>query len=314
MKSACRLLAVGFVACGLLVSACVSGDTVGGGGGRSGSGSGGHATSGGQGGFIGGGQGGFIGSGQGGFIGSGQGGFVGGGQGGSIGGGQGGFVGGGTGGSLAAGPCTVPATSPLIDNLEKAANGTAQGCVHGYWYTYNDGSAGTQTPPANMFMNSPITDRAGSTFAAHSTGSGFTGDTATPKNLFAGFGLDFNAAPAPSTTKYTVNASVFKGVTFFAKGSGTINVNIPTSKTDPTLGCVSTTASPCYDISFKAITLTAAWAPYTLMWTDFGQIGFGAKEVLDGSNIGGIKFESKATAPATFPPYDAWIDDLKFVP
>jgi hypothetical protein len=309
MKSAYRLLAAGFVACGLMTGACVSGDTVGGSGGRSGSGSGGHGV----GGFTGGGfgTGGLTG------VGVGTGGFTGGGfgTGGSTGGGfgTGGTTGGGSAGSVGTGPCTVAAADSLIDDFEKMANGAAHPCVHGYWYTYNDGSLGAQTPAVNMFTNTPITDRSPSTFAAHSTAMGFTGDTATPKNIFAGFGLDFNPAPAPSTMKFTVNASAFRGVTFFAKGSGTVNVEIPTPNSDPALGCLT----KCYDVSFKAITLTSTWAAYTILWTDFHQTmptPFGNVETLTGAGIGGIKFESKATAPATFPPYDMWLDDLKFVP
>ncbi len=301
-----RLLAAGFVACGLMTGACVSGDTVGGSGGSHGSGSGGHAPGSGVGGFIGGGVGGFIGGGVGGF----NGGF---GTGGSNGGfGTGGSPGG-TAGTVGTGPCTVAAADALIDDFEKPANGVAHPCLHGYWYTFNDGSLGAQTPAVNMFMNSAITDRPPSTYAAHSTAMGFTGDTATPKNIFAGFGLDFNPAPAPSTMKFTVNASAFRGVTFFAKGSGTVNVEIPTPNSDPALGCLT----KCYDTSFKAITLTAAWTAFTILWTDFHQTmptPFGNVETLTGAGIGGIKFESKAQAPAVFAPYDMWIDDLKFVP
>jgi hypothetical protein len=307
MKSVYALLGVALVGLGIYGSACVSGDTVSGGsGGRTGSNTGnGGSNSPGLGGFVGAGLGGSNNPGMGGFVGGGGlGGFVGGGQGGTpVTGGQGGST-------LPSGPCTVPATSPIIDDVEKAPNGTAQGCVHGYWYTYNDGSAGTQTPPSASWMGVAITDRPPSTFAIHSTASGFTGDNQPVKNLFAGFGLDLNPAPAPSPMKFTVNASAFKGITFFAKGSGTINVNIPTSVTDPSLGCTVM----CYDTSFKAITLTATWTQYNLLWTDFAQAGFSTvKETLTGMNIGGIKFEGKATAPATFPAFDAWIDDLKFI-
>jgi Carbohydrate binding domain (family 11) len=290
-----------------MTGACVSGDTVGGSGGHTGS----AGRSGGQGGTTSGGfgTGGFTGGGfgTGGFTGGGfgTGGFTSGGF------GTGGTTAGGTAGTVGSGPCTVAATDALIDDFEKSANGVAHACVHGYWYTYNDGSAGTQTPAVNMFTNTAITDRPPSTYAAHSTGMNFTGDTQTPKNLFAGFGLDFNPAPAPSTMKYTVNASAFRGVTFFAKGSGTINVEIPTPDSDPALGCVTM----CYNVHFKAITLTAAWTPYTILWTDFGQLtGFGTIGPLTNATIGGIKFESKTQAPAAFIPYDMWIDDLKFLP
>jgi hypothetical protein len=311
MKPLYRLLVTGFLACGFVSTACVSGDTVKGGssGGKTGTtSSGGHTGTTSSGGFTGTtSSGGFTGTtSQGGFTGTtSQGGFTG-----TT--GSGGLTGAGTGGTtVATGPCTVAATDALIDDLEKAGNGVMHACVHGYWYTYNDGSAGTQLPPATLFTNVAITDRPGSTFAAYSKASGFTGDTATPANIFAGFGLDFNSSSAAA--KYTVNATAFRGVSFWAKGSGTINVNLPTSATDPTLGCVQTATNKCYDVSFKPIILMPTWTLYNLMWSDFAQAGFGTKETLTGSNIGGIKFESKATAPAAFPPYEMWVDDLKFL-
>jgi len=315
MKSAYLLLVAGFAALGLLSEGCVSGDTVNGGGGQTGSSSGGHSGTGNSSGSLGGSSFGSGGSsfGQGGFTGGSQGGFTGGSQGGFTGGSQGGFTGGGAGGTTVTGPCTVAVADALIDDFEKAANGVAHPCVHGYWYTYNDGSAGTQTPAVNMWMNVPITDRTGSTMAGHSTGTGFTGDG--KGNIFAGFGLDFNPAPAPSTAKFTVNAAGFKGITFFAKGSGTITVQVPTPITDPSLGCVDSATNKCYDVSSKTIPLPAAWTQFNLMWSDFTQIGYGAKETLNGSNLGGIKFVSQLPSPATtFVPYDMWIDDLKFIP
>jgi hypothetical protein len=314
MKSAYLLLIAGFATIGLFAEGCVSGDSVNGSGGQNGSSGGGRTGTGNSSGSVGGSSFGTGGSsfGQGGFTGGSQGGFTGGSQGGFTGGSQGGFTGGGAGGTTITGPCSVATADALIDDFEKAANGVAHPCVHGYWYTYNDGSAGTQTPAVNMWMNVAITDRAGSTMAGHSTAMGFTGDV--NKNIFAGFGLDFNPAPAPSTAKFTVNASAFKGISFFAKGSGTINVEIPTPNTDPALGCVVTTTNPCYNVSTKIITLTSTWTQFNLMWGDFATL-YGAKETLTGNGIGGVKFEGKPMAPATtFPPYDMWIDDLKFIP
>ena len=302
MKVAHHLLVIGFLACGLFAGACVSGEPVMGGGGQTGRAG---AQGGGQGG-SGSGQGGH---GVGGTTGAGVGGFTAG-IGGFTGGGVGGLTGGGVGGTaVISGPCTVAAADALIDDFEKPANGVAHACVHGYWYTYNDGSAGVQTPAVNAWMNTAITDRPPSTYAAHSTAMGFTGDTQVPKNLFAGIGLDFNPAVPPATLKSTVDASAFHGITFFAKGSGTVYVEIPTPVTDPALGCTIM----CYDVSFKAITLTATWTSYTILWSGFAQTGT-VKETLNGKNIGGIKFESKAQAPAAFAPYDLWIDDLKFAP
>jgi hypothetical protein len=297
MNNQYRLLVTGFLACGFLATACASGETV--------SPDGGTKKTGGS-----------TGSGSGGTFGGGSGGTFGGGSGGTFGGGSGGtFVG--AGGTLGGGgavgsatPCMVAAADALIDDFEKPANGVMHVCVKGYWYTYNDGSAGTQMPIKDMFMNTAITDRSPSTYAAHSTATGFTGDTQTPKNIFAGFGLDFNSVSA--TSKATIDASAFKGITFYAKGSGTLNVRLPTPNSDPAFGC----ATKCYDTSKVSITLSAAWTKVDLTWDKFKQNTppFGNVETITGAGLGAIQFTSEATAPAAFVPYDMWIDDLKFIP
>jgi hypothetical protein len=201
-------------------------------------------------------------------------------------------------------PCMVAATDVAIDDFESGLNGAMHACVHGYWYTYNDKSAGTQTPAANMFKPELVTDRAGSTFAAHSTAMGFSGDAMG--NAFAAFGLDFDA---DGTSKSVVDASAFKGVTFWAKGTGTVRVELHTKTSDPAFGC----ATKCYDVPYKKLTLGAAWQQVTILWTDFGQDKFGTPEIVTGQGLGAIQLASKATMMPIVP-YDMWLDDLQFVP
>jgi hypothetical protein len=201
-------------------------------------------------------------------------------------------------------PCTVAATDAVIDDFESGLNGVMHACVHGYWYTYNDKSAGTQTPAAAMFKPEMITDRAGSSFAAHSTAMGFSGDAMG--HAYAAFGLDLDADS--TTAKAVVDASAFKGITFQAKGTGTLRVELHTKASDPDYGC----AAKCYDFPYKTITLTAAWQAVTIPWADFAQDKFGTVEVTNGKDLGSIQFASKAEKMA-IAPYDMWLDDLKFM-
>jgi hypothetical protein len=201
--------------------------------------------------------------------------------------------------------CTVAAADAVIDDFESGLNGAMHPCVHGYWYTYNDKSAGTQTPAAAMFKPEMIADRTGSSFAAHSAAMGFSGDAMG--HAFAAFGLDLNADSA--TAKAVVDASGFKGVTFFAKGTGTLRVELHTKTSDPDFGC----AAKCYDFPYKTITLTAAWQAVSIPWTDFVQDKFGTPETTTGKDLGSIQFASKAEKMA-IAPYEMWLDDLKFMP
>jgi hypothetical protein len=201
-------------------------------------------------------------------------------------------------------PCTVATADAVIDDFATGLNGAMHACVHGYWYTYNDMSAGTQTPPANMFKPEAVTDLAGVMFAAHSTAMGYSGDAMG--NAYAAFGLDLNADGA---SKSVVDASAFKGITFQAKGSGTLRVELHTKTSDPDFGC----ATKCYDVPYKKITLTATWQTFTLMWSDFGQDMFGTPEAVTGAGLGALQLASKATM-MPIAPYDMWLAALQFVP
>ncbi len=201
-------------------------------------------------------------------------------------------------------PCTVAAADAVIDDFTTGLNGAMHACVHGYWYTYNDMSAGTQTPPANMFKPEAVTDLPGSTFAAHSTAMGYSGDAMG--NAYAAFGLDLDADGA---SKSVVDASAFKGISFQAKGTGTLRVELHTKTSDPDFGC----ATKCYDTPYKMITLMPTWQQVTLAWSDFGQDGYGTPETVTGAGLGAIQLASKATKMPIVP-YDMWLADLQFTP
>jgi hypothetical protein len=201
-------------------------------------------------------------------------------------------------------PCTVAAADAVIDDFTTGLNGAMHACVHGYWYTYNDMSAGTQTPPANMFKPEAVTDLPGSTFAAHSTAMGYSGDAMG--NAYAAFGLDLDAN---GTSKSVVDASAFKGISFQAKGTGTLRVELHTKTSDPDFGC----ATKCFDVPYKKITLTSTWQQVTLAWSDFGQDMFGTPETVTGAGLGAIQLASKATM-MPIAPYDMWLADLQFTP
>jgi len=313
MKLEHRLLVTGVFALALCANACVQGTVLGGTagdqggpggegvGGMTGDGAGGFITVPGMGGKAGGGVGGKTGTGgrttgTGGVIGTGVGGAI---------------VTTGTGGAGLACPAgnVIAATYPIIDDIEVAANGAyGSPCISGFWYTYGSSKTGTVMP--TPFMAVAITDRAGSMYAIHSTATGVMGDAATPPNIFAGFGLDFNNKTPlpPPATKGVVDASAFHGLTFYAKGTGTMNLKISTPTNDPDLGC----SAMCYDKPYKAIALTGTWTAYTVLWTDLKQDNFGTKETITGANLGGVQFESKAATGTAS--YDMWIDALKFAP
>ena len=301
MKSAYLLFAAGVVSCGLLAQGCVSGDTVNGGGGHTGSSSGGK-----------------TGSGSGGSsFGSGGSSF-----------GSGGSTGGGFGGSTGAagnGVSGCPRSVPDIDNFDEAGRGGPStggyfnlNCAMGSWYVYGD-SAGTVTPAIGTAFVSDMPGHGGTGYAAHINGSGFG-----PGANGFGVGLGVNLNSSGATVK-NVDASAYSGFTFWAMGTaagsltGTnavrVAVPIPASA-DSANGGTCTAAAPMYCNGHwgKIINLTSTWAQYTIKWSDL---------TLDMNSVGGTAFtpgtligfhwqvNGTATAPASM---NVWVDDLAFTP
>jgi hypothetical protein len=96
-----------------------------------------------------------------------------------------------------------------------------------------------------------------------------------------------------------VNASAYKGITFFVRGSGPLNVfsfNVSMDSTtlpDPTNaaggGTCTGTASTCTPATKLNIPLTTDWTPVTLLWSDFTPGMNGSTPVIpNGDNIVGL--------------------------
>jgi hypothetical protein len=197
----------------------------------------------------------------------------------------------------------VPDT--LITDLEHGPSFASNG-RSGSWYTYNDKTAGaTQTPPGPDFKPDAVTPpRDGSTFAAHTTGSGFT-------VWGAGIGFDLNN-PSGSAKK-VYDASAYSGITLWIKGSSDkpLRFNIATKDTAPEGGTCNLTdagAAGCNDHFGTTLALTADWTAKTIMFSDLAQSSFGVPATFKRAELIGLQFQ--VAQGATF---DFWIDDVAFV-
>lgn len=96
-----------------------------------------------------------------------------------------------------------------------------------------------------------------------------------------------------------VNASAYKGISFFVRGSGPLNVFAFSVSMDSTTapdpanaaggGTCTGTASTCTPATKQNIPLTADWAPVTILWADFTPGTNGATPVVpNGDNIVGL--------------------------
>jgi len=205
----------------------------------------------------------------------------------------------------------APCATPLIDDMEHTDGAILNACGRqGYWYTYNDGTAGgAQTPlAATSFLPSaiqggrPLGDSGVSVHAARTFGNGFT---------TWGAGMAFDLSSPGGGTKLPYDASAYGGITFWARaGAATqtsLRVNIPEVATDP----VGHSCAPkCNDHFGKTLTLTTAWAQYTLAFAggDLSQSGWGTVATFDKSTLIGVQFQ--VAAGSTF---DIWIDDIAFL-
>jgi hypothetical protein len=216
-----------------------------------------------------------------------------------------------TGGSSSGGSGGAPVpphtcSDPLmIDDMEDPSHTTnyCQSDRNGGWYVYADGT-GTTNPPASVdggppFPYSPLdTPRAGSTYAAHVSGSGQT-------VYGGGMGVSMHFPSAP------YDALVYAGIRFWAKGTGSMRVHVSTMQTqDVAFGgdCVPG-ALDCGDHYQKVIALSSSWQEYTVKFGELTQQGWGVPAIsLFIDEI--LAFEFAWSNGAVF---DYWIDDLRFL-
>ena len=141
----------------------------------------------------------------------------------------------------------------MIDNLDDAdariimANGR-----QGPWHSFNDSNGGNIQPPLGTgFL--PVAGGANNTsHAVHTTGSGYQ---------FGGVGFDLNntTTTPESAQSQPYNASAYNGITFWAKGSGTLRVEFAQRSFVPTDRGGSCTTN-CWNVyGANTPTLTSTW-------------------------------------------------------
>src|SRR4029079_9931675 len=116
----------------------------------------------------------------------------------------------------------------MIDNLEDndrqiiVANGR-----QGPWHSVNDSNGGNIQPPLGTGFVATAGGANNTGYAVHTTGSNYQ---------FGGVGFDLHHATATpeSMSSMAYNASAFNGVTFWAKGSGTLRVEFAMRSFVPT--------------------------------------------------------------------------------
>ena len=182
----------------------------------------------------------------------------------------------------------------------------------GGFYMFNDGS-GTQMPAPGGLPDARKMARCDSMFAMCMSGKGFT-------VWGAGMGTDLGPTGSGDGgvgSKNAYDASMYKGISFWAKanmGSATaLRVSMKDANTAPEGGKCDATmdsgAEACNDDWGKALNLTTEWAPYTIMFTDMRQAGWGkATSAFDVMNAYSIQFQVNKGLD-----FDLCIDDLAFV-
>src|SRR6188768_1005162 len=187
----------------------------------------------------------------------------------------------------------------MIDNLDDAdgriimANSRQEP-----WHSFNDSNGGNQQPPIGTgFL--PVSGGANSTsHAVHTTGSGYQ---------FGGVGFDLNnPTTAPeSAQSQGYNASAYNGISFWAKGSGTLRVEFAMRSFVPT-DRGGTCASGCWNIyGATTPTLTSNWQLITIAWAGMQREQGGTSPAFNPSELMGVAFKAGGT-------FDFWIDEVAF--
>jgi len=187
-----------------------------------------------------------------------------------------------------------PLQTELIDDL---SDGNTQIPLvnqrDGFWYLYNDGTdGGVQMPP---LLQSPVTmGGRGGGYAVHMSGMGFL--------TYADVAMSFTQPG----TRY--DASAYDGITFWAKGSGTIHVRATTTQTATTKNGGNCVVG-CADRFAEIKQLPSEWTQYIFRWCAFVKDKDSAVTAeLDPSQLMVLDFS--ITQKQTV---DVWIDDVEFI-
>jgi len=206
-------------------------------------------------------------------------------------------------GALTVSPCAPGAQVDAIDDMEDqdgSIDFTAGRA--GVWYVYND-RTGMQVPDIfgerfNMTALEP--PRAGSHFAAHTSGRGFT-------EWGAGIGLYLRAQQA-------YDASGYAGISFWARrgpsSTSSLQLAVPDGETSPLGGKCDLKANLCHDDFGYDLELTEEFQYFSFTWAELVARNWSAMYLpgIDSSKIYGIQFQVDRDQD-----FDFWIDDLSFL-
>ncbi len=207
-----------------------------------------------------------------------------------------------SGGAGTTGAGGMVASLEMIDNLEDndrhiiMANGR-----QGPWHSFNNTtSSGNQQPPIGTAFVANAGGANNTAYAVHSTGSGFQ---------FGGVGFDLNNADPTGTPESSqsqpYNASAFNGVTFWAKGSGTLRVEFAMRSFVPT-DRGGTCSSNCWNVyGANTPTLTGNWTQITIPWAGMQREQGGTSPAFNASELMSVSFKGGGT-------FDFWIDEVAF--
>ncbi len=175
----------------------------------------------------------------------------------------------------------------------------------GYWYTYNDGTDGSEQEPEQGAAFKPVDGGPGdSKYAAHTRGNGHEG-------FGAAMGFDLQLI---GDEKKTYDVSAWDGIKFKAKGENGIDVRLVTSdvlseKDGGT--CVPEGEHDCGDSHRKAFTLTDEWVEYAVRFDQIYQETWGVVTDFDPKHLISVEFLANKDWDPDLE-FEFSIDDVKF--
>lgn len=205
----------------------------------------------------------------------------------------------GTGGTSANEECTAMA-SDMISDMETEALGeppmlNTDSTRQGPWFSSANTVAGASVTASTNLDVSLAPARCDSTRAVHAEG--------TAKGWGATVGFHFNSSAGVITT---YDASAATGLSFYARGEGTIRIELLTSPLDPESGC---TGKQCSGFHGKDLALSADWQRFDVPFSELAQPKWSSDEAvvaLDTAEARGVQFKDETDV------IDFWIDDIGF--
>lgn len=212
--------------------------------------------------------------------------------------GTGGIVG--SGGTTSTGGCGV-----VIDDMEAATGKicSSSGRV-GLWFTYVDTSTTSAIAPATTGAALPeylSTARGTSQYAMHMQGYYST---------YAGIAVWLNKSTFSGSTG-TYNASAYTGITFWAKGTGSLIVVGQMASTEQTkYGGTCTLGTTCSGDSYAyGLLSSTTWKQISVPFTS---LKGGTVTPFDPTSTWSFEFQYYSATSLAGAAFDLWIDDLSF--